>query len=72
MVTLKLKATLQITALEWKSLEIEEGDVWKKTTAASLRKSLQLKNNSFDRGSVLYTDPSYCIHPQGQVLMNMP
>lgn len=51
---------------------MEGGDVWTKTTAASSRKSSWLENNSFDRGSVLYTDPSSRIHRWGQVLMNMP
>ena len=44
----------------------EEGDVRKETTAAALRKSLRLENNSSDRGSVFYTEPSNYIRHQGE------
>lgn len=44
----------------------EQGHVRNETTAAALRKSLRLENNSSDRGNVFYTEPSNYIRHQGQ------
>lgn len=41
-------------------------DVRNETTAAALRKSLRLENNSSDRGNVFYTEASNYIRHQGQ------
>ena len=43
-----------------------QGDVRKETTAAALRGSPRLGNNSSDTGNVFYTDPSNYIRHQGQ------
>lgn len=45
--------------------EMQEGDR-KETTAAALRESVWLENNSSDRGNVFYTEPSNYIRHQGQ------
>lgn len=71
MATLKLKAMCKSLRWNWNPSRWRK-EMFGQRQQLHLAENLHSWKTTPDRGSVIYTDPSSCIHCWGEVLMNKP